>query len=439
VDFSILIVDDELEVCLSLSELLENRGFQVRYETNPENVPSVLASDPPDCILMDIRMPGTDGIELLSRLSRRAKRIPVIMISGNATVDSAVRAMRFGAVNVFTKPIAIEDLVAEISRIERLATGASEVRREATEPQIVTADSVMRKVLQQAERAAPTDATVLITGESGTGKELVAQYCHCRSGRGAKPLLTVNCAAIPDSLLESEIFGHEKGAFTDARDRRLGLFERAVGGTVFLDEIADMSAATQAKMLRVIQEKRFSRLGGSEILESDCRIIAATNRDLVSRIAEGRFREDLYYRLTVIHLHLPPLRERPEDIPLLARHFLGRYNVEYRRALEGFSEAVLDLLQSHTWPGNVRELQNIVQRAAIFASGPLVGMDDLPEQYSYLRGSPGPLAEQYQNSAREVILEALRRSGGRRGEAARILKVDRKTLYNRMKKLNLDP
>ena len=200
-----------------------------------------------------------------------------------------------------------------------------------------------------------------------------------------------------------------------------------------------MSPATQAKMLRVIQEKRFSRLGGSEVLESDCRIIAATNRDLAARIAEGLFRQDLYYRLSVIHLHLPPLRERPEDILPIAAHFLKRYTAEHGKPLEGFSEDVLGLLQGHTWPGNVRELQNIVQRAVIFAPGPFVQLHDLPEQYSYLPGEPRSLADQYDKRAREVILEALRRSGGRRGEAARILKVDRKTLYNRMRKLNLDP
>ncbi|HUX22437.1 MAG TPA: sigma 54-interacting transcriptional regulator, partial [Spirochaetia bacterium] len=292
------------------------------------------------------------------------------------------------------------------------------------------------------EKAAPTDASVIITGESGTGKELVADLLHEGSLRRNSAYIKVNCAAIPDNLLESEMFGYEKGAFTDAQHQQKGKIELADSGTIFFDEIGDMSIKTQAKMLRVLQEKKFTRLGGTESIGTDFRVIAATNRDLELMIHEGTFREDLYYRLSVIVLNLPPLRERPEDIVPIAGQFIRRFNSIYGKSVLGLSEPVAGILQRHSWPGNVRELKNIIERAVIFCEGGTIELADLPEQYNIIgsgtNGAARDLSELATDSSRAVILEALKRTNGLKGEAARLLNITRKTLYNRMKRLNLE-
>ena len=299
----------------------------------------------------------------------------------------------------------------------------------------------MKRILDLVHKAAPTDATVLITGESGTGKELIANTLHSLSPRKKMPYVKVNCAAIPETLLESEIFGHEKGAFTDAKSTKKGLFETAHGGTLFLDEIGDMSLNTQAKMLRILQEQQFTRVGGTEPIHADCRLIAATNKDLTLSIREGRFREDLFYRLSVIHLDLPPLRERREDILPLAEYFLSFFKQVYGKEIEKIGPEICSLLKKHNWPGNIRELKNFIERSVIFSSGSTIDISIIPDQYKILETSvqieTGDFAEQYENKGKEILLEALKKSNWVKQDAARLLRIDRKTLYNRMKKFNI--
>ena len=435
-EFIILIVDDEEGVCLSLSELLQSRGFTTCYETSPAKVLSILKSRPINLIMMDIRMPGIGGLDLLKLIKADFPDIPVLMVSGHATVDSAVRAMKYGAVNLYTKPIDMQELLKEVEYIRSLPA-PPENYSDSRDEEIVSRNSEMMRVLSLVEKAAPTDATVLLTGESGTGKELVAKKLHQLSTRNGKPYIRLNCAAIPETLLESEMFGHEKGAFTDAHKQRKGIFEIASEGTILLDEIGDMGCRIQAKMLRVLQEKQFTRVGGAELLRTNCRVIAATNKNLEVEIATGSFRQDLYYRLSVINLHLPSLRERRDDIPVLLDHFRGYFSRLYSKEVVGFADQVRSMLLSHSWPGNVRELKNFVERAVIFSSGPIIQFSDLPDQYKHLSHDPADLSQQYAQRAREVILHALKISNGKKQAAAELLKIDRKTLYNRMKKLKI--
>ena len=432
----ILIVDDELEVCLSLSEVLRGKGYNAIHCSDPEEILPLLEREHIGLAIMDVRMPTIGGIDLLKQIRSRFDQLPVIMISGYASVENAVRAMKYGALNFYTKPIPIPSLMQEIRNLELSERAYPQADR------IITHNQRMQRMISLVEKAAPTEASVVITGESGTGKELVADMLHAMSGRPDAAYIKMNCAAIPESLLESEMFGHEKGAFTDAKSLQKGKVELADGGTLFLDEIGDMSLSTQAKMLRVLQEKRFTRLGGTEPIKTDFRIIAATHRDLQQMIREGAFREDLYYRLSVITIHLPPLRERTEDVLPVAQEFVQQFNRAYAKTVMRFSDEVVDVLQRHTWPGNVRELKNIVERAVIFCESDTIELADLPEQYHIMEGHGGDSGSSIQEfeteSARYVILEALKQSNGMKTEAARRLNITRKTLYNRMKRLNLE-
>jgi two-component system, NtrC family, response regulator AtoC len=378
------------------------------------------------------------GIDLLKIIRKTHPLLPVIMISGYASVESAVRAMKYGALNFFAKPVQLSELLQEIHHLERSVRIKRPV---STTDTLVTGNAKMGEVLSLVEKAAPTEASVIVIGESGTGKELIADLLHHASKRNHNAYIKVNCAAIPDNLLESEMFGHEKGAFTDAQSQQKGKIEQADGGTIFFDEIGDMSLQTQAKMLRVLQEKHFTRLGGSVPIRADFRIIAATNKSIEGMIAQGSFREDLFYRLSVITLKLPPLRERREDIVPLALHFIGEFNHVYGKNVLGISDRVRETLEEHSWPGNVRELKNIIERAVIFCETDLIEPRDLPEQYRIVdRSAAGfeAIKEFSTEKARAVIREALRQTNGIKGEAARLLKITRKTLYNRMKKLNLE-
>ncbi len=434
--FTILIVDDELEVCLSLSEVLRTKGYEAVYVNDPLNVRGLLARRSVDLVIMDVRMPSIGGMDLLKIIRKSQGSLPVIMISGYASIESAVRAMKYGALNFYAKPIELSDLLREIRQLEQLPVRRRPVTKTDT---IVTENAKMREVLSLVEKAAPTEASVVIAGESGTGKELIADLLHRGSGRRHNAYIKINCAAIPDGLLESEMFGHEKGAFTDAQSQQKGKIELAHGGTIFFDEIGDMSLKTQAKMLRVLQEKQFTRLGGSEPVRADFRIIAASNKALDQMIMQGAFREDLYYRLSVITLRLPPLRERAEDVVPIATQFIRDFNEIYAKNVAGLSDRVADLLTRHSWPGNVRELKNIIERAVIFCEGERIQIDDLPEQYRIAGVNASEGLNGFPNeSARSVILEALKRTNGTKGEAARLLNITRKTLYNRMKRLNLE-
>ncbi len=440
-NYSILLIDDEVEMCLSLTELLNSEGYATRYTTDPLKALDILQQEAIDLMIMDIRMPGMGGVELLKATKKQDSSIPVIMITGYPTVEDAVAAMRYGAVNVYTKPLKLDVLLKEIHELAS-STERKRTRKSADRPHIVTANPRMQKILRTLEKAAPTSAPVLITGESGTGKELVANSLHELSPRAKHPFIKINCAAIPEELLESELFGHEKGAFTGAVKERKGRFELADRGSLFLDEIGDMSLKTQAKILRVIQEQEFERVGGTETLQTDIRLIAATNKDLKKYIEEDRFREDLYYRLSVIPLHLPPLRERTDDMLLLADHFIAYYNEVYGKQTRGLSERVRWFFRNHKWPGNVRELKNCIERAVIFCEQEFITVEDLASQYAELvegqtTAAASTYEEAYDSLNREIILDALEKSGGVKQKAAELLNISRRTLYNRMKKLGI--
>ncbi len=431
----IIIVDDDQSVCESLSDLLRGKGYAVTIVMDPRKAVAAIDPKVTRLALVDLRMPGIGGIELLQLIKSRHPDLPVVIITGFATVDTAVAAMKYGAADVFTKPIKSSALLSQINRIlaERPPSEAG-----LEDERILTSDPLMQEAITHIERAALTDAPILIRGETGTGKELAARMVHRLSGRHARALVAVNCAAMPDTLLESEMFGYERGAFTDARERKQGLLEVADGGTIFLDEIGEMSLVTQAKMLRVLQEKCFARLGGVETVHSDCRVVAATNRDIDAAISAGQFREELYYRLAVVEVRIPPLRERPGDVLPLARHFLAQYTRAYGRAGLSLSEEVVAMLRGHMWPGNVRELKNLIERAVIFCESGPIRLSHLSPQYREIGSLSGTaLSDKFAASARRIIDEAIAQAGGSKSEAARILHIDRKTLYNRMKKLDM--
>ncbi len=434
--FSVLVVDDEQEMCLSLCELLTARGFTAFSTSDPRAVAGLLETRPADLVVLDVAMPQQNGIDLLKTLKSRDRSLPVIMITGYPSVESAVESMRYGALNFFVKPLKTRQFVAEIERLRSSReTAASEVREDS----MITANAGMLRILREIERVAATDAPVLITGESGVGKELAAAAIHRGSGRTG-PYVKVNCAAIPDTLLESEMFGHEQGAFTDAVRRRAGKLETADRGTLFLDEIGDMTSAAQPKLLRVLQDGEFQRLGGTETIRTTARIIAATNTDVEELLARKRLREDLFYRLSVVTIHLPALRERKDDLDLLVAHFLRIFAAKHRREITGVSPPVRDILLRHAWPGNVRELRNCIERAVIFCDGREITEEHLPAQYLKLRdpGFPGSLEEVIQKLSRQRISDALARASGEKQKAARLLNISRKTLYNRMKRLGME-
>ncbi|HOX31434.1 MAG TPA: sigma-54 dependent transcriptional regulator [Spirochaetales bacterium] len=437
-EYRVLIVDDERELCATLSEILSDEGYATRYTSDPLETIPILERERIDLVILDIRMPGIGGIDLLKLVRKANPAIKAMILTGHPSVENAVLSMKYGAVDFFEKPPNLKRLLGAI----REFAASGEAAGEPAGPgrgRIVTGDPRMQKLLQAARTAAATAAPVLITGESGTGKELIAGELHAASPRADRPFVKVNCAAIPEALLESELFGHEKGAFTSAVAQRKGKFELAHEGTIFLDEIGDMSPSTQAKILRALQEREFERVGGSEVIRSDIRVIAATNKDLRGLIAEGRFRQDLYYRLCVIPLEVPPLRERTGDIALLIDHFLRYFDAQYGKSVRGLDAETSELLLAHDWPGNVRELRNCVERAVIFCEGDSIGLQDLPSQYMELDGSrPGTtLRSGYEQLSRTMILDALQRSKGKKVEAAGMLNIDRRTLYNRMKRLGL--
>jgi DNA-binding NtrC family response regulator len=437
VNFTILIVDDEEEICVSLCRILTSKGFNCHYQTQPLKVMEELRRNDIDLLIMDIRMPELSGIDLLRVIRKEISSLPVIIISGHASLDEAVEVMRYGILNIFTKPIKLQELIKEIERVAGLAVGRS---RGNPGSRIITGNKEMKILLKLVEKAAPTSAAVIIEGESGTGKELIADVLHHASLRKGLSYIKINCAAIPESLIESELFGYEKGAFTDAKSRQSGKFELAGDGTIFLDEIGDMSLSAQAKILRVLQEHQFTRIGGVEPVHTNCRIIAATNKDLMGEIAAGRFREDLYYRLSVITLKLPSLKDRIDDIPGLAQYFLEHFNSYYGKKVNYISKEVTALMKLYSWPGNIRELKNMIERGVIFSDSDTIEMSVIPEQYKSLAGielKSESMDFGYHTKARGIILDALNQSGGSRQEASRILNISRKTLYNRMKKHNI--
>ncbi len=383
---SILIVDDEPSILQSLDGLLSDEGFEVITATNGYEALKIIATESPDLVLLDIWMPGIDGIETLKEIKKDNAFIQVIIISGHGTIETAVKATKLGAFDVIEKPLSIDKVIVAINNalnFRRLEEENRYLRKKTLEKHAINGSSqATLELKKQLAVAAPTDAWILITGENGTGKELVARTIHNLSSRADQPLVDVSCAAIPEEFIESELFGHEKGAFTEATTKKRGRFELANNGTIFFDEIGDMSLMTQAKILRVLQEQKFQRVRGGRTLSVNVRVIAASNKDLEKEIEKGRFREDLYYRLNVIPIKVPSLRNRSEDIPLLVTTFLEESAVQNRSKRKEITQGALNLLCNYAWPGNVRELKNLVERLAIMAGKDVIDIADIPAPYN---------------------------------------------------------
>ncbi len=436
-------MDDEASQRELLKVVLSEEGYSVETASGGEEALEFVERSFFNLVIMDMKMGTMGGLEALRRIKEISSAVQVLIVTAYASVDTAVQAMRSGALNYLTKPIDLEELKILVEKTMEMSDLLAEnqslkaqVERVFQNSRIIGNSPRIHEIFDSLAMVAPTDATVLILGESGTGKELIADAIHANSTRRSGPLVKVNCAALPENLLESELFGHEKGSFTGAVARKEGRFKLADGGTLFLDEIAEMSLLLQAKLLRVIQDRSFERVGGTETITSDVRIIVATNRDLEEEVHVGRFREDLFYRLNVIPIRMPPLRERREDIPLLAEHFLSAISERNRKMIRGFSPDVMDLLIRNRWKGNVREMENVVERAVIMSRGDMIQREDLPahlldvDQEGVQGVTPGrPLSEM----EREAILSTLDLTGGNRTETARMLGISRRTLQYKLK------
>jgi two-component system nitrogen regulation response regulator NtrX len=379
----ILVVDDEERIRQSLNGILKDEGYEVVESKDGAQALKQLESDPPDLVLLDIWMPGMDGMEVLERMKGQVPNLPVIMISGHGNIELAVKAVKLGAYDFIEKPLSLEKVLLAVNNalvFSKLEQENRVLRQEVERKyEIVGNSTEVQKLKEQIKIVAPTNGWVLINGENGTGKELIARAIHRLSLRAEKSFVEVNCAAIPEELIESELFGHEKGSFTGALTKKRGKFDLAHEGTLFLDEIADMSLKTQAKILRILQEQKFERVGGTEMIYVDVRVIAATNRDLMEEIQKGKFREDLFYRLNVIPLTAPPLRERRGDIPLLVEYFIEAFCLENNKEKKKISPEAMELLTGYAWPGNVRELKNLVERMVIMTRGPVIEEKDVPD------------------------------------------------------------
>jgi DNA-binding NtrC family response regulator len=435
---SILIVDDETVVRDSLGKWFEEEGYNVETATTARDALLKLPGQRWDVALVDIKMPGMDGLELQRKIREVDPEILIIIMTGYASVETAVQALKDGAYDYITKPFDPDDLAHLVRKaLEHRRTKEENVRlRESLETtqtvELVGNSQAMQKVQEMIRTVASTDTTVLIRGESGTGKEMVAQAVHNLSPRRYMPLVVIHCGALTETLLESELFGHEKGAFTGALYRKKGKFEVAEGGTVFLDEISDISLKTQTDLLRVLQEREITRVGGTQTIKVDFRAVAATNRDLEGLVKEGTFRPDLYYRLNVFSIELPPLRERREDIPLLADYFLQKYARAMNKRFTSISRAARDKLMDYDWPGNVRELENAIERALVVGREPEIQSADLP--LSLQGGSGPPAGPSLDDVERAHILKTLEACDWNQTKAAKVLDIDRVTLYNRIKK-----
>jgi DNA-binding NtrC family response regulator len=446
----VLVVDDEANARTALAELLRDEGYEVETAADAFKALGKLEAFDPELILTDLKMPGMDGLELMSKVSElREEPIPVVVMTAFGAVESAVRAMRVGAVDYLTKPLNFEELVIVTHRAlaqQRLRIEAGQMRRRLAERygdgNIVGSSPPMQTIFKVIAQVAQSKASILITGESGTGKELVAAAIHEKSPRSAGPFVKLHCAALAETLLESELFGHERGAFTGAVQRRDGRFQLAHGGTLFLDEIGEISPALQVKLLRFLQEHEFERVGGSQTVKVDVRIIAATNRDLADEVKHGRFREDLYYRLNVVTLDMPALRDRRSDIPLLAEHFLQRYAGENDKPVTGFSQDAVARMMSYDWPGNVRELENAIERAVVMASGPLIDAAGLPSAVvpAATNGTAPPIpGSTLEDLERHAILKTLESTGGSTSKAAHVLGISVRKIQYKLHAYNEAP
>lgn len=446
----ILVIDDEEHMCWALEKGLRQEGYQVLTATRGKKGLELIRQETPSLIILDLKMPEMDGLEVLVRAKDLLPKLPVIMITAHGTIDTAIEAMKLGAADYITKPFDLDELkmvVKQALMVSQLQEEVLFLRSELNKKygRIVGNSQAIQDVCTLVEKVADSSATVLISGESGTGKEVTALSIHQFSSRRDKPFVPINCAALPESLLESELFGHEKGAFTGAVARKLGRFELANHGTLFLDEITEMPLSMQVKLLRVLQEKQFERVGGTESIKVDVRVVAATNRDPMECIRKGTFREDLYYRLNVLPIFLPPLRERSEDIPLLVMHFLEKFNPSSNQMI---APEAMGLLLSYDWPGNIRELQNVIERAVILSQGSGIKTHHLPREIQKTENSKCEAPQgviihfpeqgiSFDEVEKELILKALEKSSGNQTKAAQLLGITRSALLYRAQKYQI--
>ncbi len=452
----ILVVDDSPETLQLIVEGLQEEGYRVDMASSGMEAVKKASQHTYDIVLTDLVMPGMDGMQVLAHFAENYPETAVIVLTGYATIETAVEAMKRGAFDYLTKPAKLDEILVVLERAREFLALRSEndilksqLQARYGFDKIIGQSAAMQSIYRIIERVARTDTTVLITGESGTGKELIANAIHYNSERRDKPLVPINCGAIPEELLESELFGHEKGAFTGALRDRKGRFELAHQGTVFLDEIGDMSPKLQVKLLRFLQERKFERVGGSRTIEVDVRIIAATNKDLESAVKNGAFREDLYFRLNVIPIHVPPLRQREGDVPILVQHFLRLHCQKKGLPLKKMAKEALECMESYDWPGNVRELENLIERLVILTENDVIHLQDLPERLRKVAPkSPTPsieigeegidLKQVLEDLENKLILDALRKAGGVKNQAAKLLGLNRTTLIEKLKKKQLD-
>ncbi len=441
---TILVVDDEKNTREALSKILSEDGYEVVTAADGYQAMSLVTRELPDLILADLKMPGIDGLELLSRTRLKGFDVPFVMMTAYGTVETAVDAMKKGAEDYLTKPVNIEELEIQIKRVldhRKLLRETKELRERLRDKykfeNIVGSSPQMQSIFKMVEQVAPSRATVLITGESGTGKELIASAIHQNGPRADEPFVKVSCSALSENLLESELFGHEKGSFTGALSTRQGRFEIADGGTLFLDEIGEMSPPTQVKLLGFLQDRKFERVGGNKTFEVDVRLIAATNKDLEKAVAEAAFRQDLYYRLNVITIKMPPLREKLSDVPLLVDHFVAKYSKENEKRVESVTPDALAALMAYSWPGNVRELENMVERAVVMCNEKTIGRHFFPvaadANESDRRGMPPIPGSSLEDIEKYAIQRTLEAVGGNRTRAAEILKVSLRKIQYKLK------
>ncbi|HEY3357605.1 MAG TPA: sigma-54 dependent transcriptional regulator [Polyangia bacterium] len=450
----VLIVDDDRMMCETLEAGLTRRGYRTAWQTSALDAFELLAATDFDVVVTDVNMTGMNGLELCERIAANRPDLPVIVITAFGSMETAVSALRVGAYDFITKPFDLDALELTLERAMQarlLREGVKRLREAmADSPRfegLLGASQAMKRVYDLLERVAESDASVLVTGESGTGKELVARALHRRSPRREGPFMAINCSAMPETLLESELFGHARGAFTDAKTSHQGLFAQAHGGTLFLDEIGEMPLGLQPKLLRALQERVVRPVGGDGEVAFDARVITATNRDIEARVRDRRFREDLFYRVNVIHVHLPPLRSRGNDVLLLAQHFVEHFAGLTAKNVSGLSPAAAERLLAYAWPGNVRELQNCLERAVALTRFEQITVEDLPDKIRAYRGANLPLADSgappelvpMEEVERRYVLRVLDAVGGNKTLAAQILKVDRKTLYRKLERYGADP
>jgi DNA-binding NtrC family response regulator len=452
----IVVIDDEIEMLENCRRIFSLWGHSVITLQDGSDIGTVFQQSPPDLVFTDLKMPGRDGISLLEEILRIAPDVPVVIVTGYATVESAVEAIKKGAFDYITKPFTLDLLKVVTERAlekrrltQEIKTLRSQVFEGGRFGKLVGSSQPMREIFSMIQRVAPLDANVVITGESGTGKELVARAIHAHSHRSQNRFVPIDCASLPEALLESELFGHQRGSFTGAIAEKAGLLEYANQGTLFLDEVSELTPSIQSKLLRALQERVFRRIGGNEMIETDIRLIAATNADLAKRVEENAFREDLYYRLNVINIQLPPLRDRRDDIPLLVWHFIERFGGTRIPRISGITPEAMIMLQSHHWPGNIRELQNAIERAVALAEGEYLEARDFPERM--LQAAPGKVEkggdvndllairkQVLQGFERNHIIRLLKENGGNVSVAARQAGINRRTLYRLMRRYGID-